>query len=68
MRLTNREKLALISAAEFLLAGEWDETITPMEAINLRAAADKLKGYSKEFIAKRRSAQLADCERAETSD
>lgn len=41
--LTNAQKQALLTAAGFLLSGEWDETITATEKIALERAVEKLR-------------------------
>jgi len=41
--LTTLQKRALLSAASFLLAGEWDETITLAEKSALERAVQKLE-------------------------
>lgn len=41
--LTKAERLVLIAAGEFLLAGEWGETINESEEISLGRALEKLR-------------------------
>lgn len=42
IRLTKSEASVLLTAAQFLLAGEWDETISQKEYYRLRDASERL--------------------------
>lgn len=43
MTLTKADKAVLITAGEFLLAGEWSETLSQKQYVTLRRVLTKLK-------------------------